>query len=297
MRANEFAELSAFVAIAEERSFRRAATRLNLRPSTLSHTLRALEERLGVRLLNRTTRTVAPTEAGSALLAQVGPALKLIGAAVEGVNAFRATPQGLVRVNVSGTAAALVLAPAFGRFAQSFPAVTLEVAVDNGFIDIVRDGFDAGIRLGESLERDMTAVRVSRDLRAWVVASSAYWNLHGEPKTPRDLRDHRCIGRRYGVGRDLHRWAFARQGAELRVAVEGPLVLDSDELILRAAIDGVGVAMLEEATVAADIAAGRLRRVLDEWCPPIPGFFLYHPSERDASASLKALIDTLRTTV
>jgi len=294
MRAHEFAELSAFVAIAEERSFRRAATRLNLRPSTLSHTLRALEERLGVRLLNRTTRTVAPTEAGSALLSQLAPALKTIGAAVEGVNAFRAKPQGHVRLNVSGTAAAIVLAPILGRFAREFPAVTLEIAVTNGFIDIVRDGFDAGIRLGESVERDMSAVRVSRDLRASVVASPDYWAQQARPATPRDLGAHRCIGRRYGVGRDLHRWEFAKAGVELRVAVQGPLVLDTDDLILRAAVDGVGVAMLEESTVASDIAAGRLQPVLDDWCPPIPGFFLYHPVVVEAPASLQALIDTLR---
>jgi len=294
MRANEFAELAAFVAIAEERSFRRAATRLNLRPSTLSHTLRALEERLGVRLLHRTTRTVAPTEAGAALLAQTAPALRSLGTAVEGVNAFRSTPQGTIRLNAPETAAAIVIGPKLASFGARYPDVTLEVSVDNGFVDIVRDGFDAGIRLGESVERDMMTARVSQDLRAAVVAAPAYWHGRPRPEHPRDLGDHRCIGRRYGVGRDLHRWQFARDGHQLRVAIEGALVLDREDLMLRAALDGAGVAMLEEETVATEIAAGRLMRVLDDWCPPITGFFLYYPGAKAVPAGLTALIGILQ---
>lgn len=294
MRANEFAELAAFVAVAEERSFRKAATRLNLRPSTLSHTVTALEERLGVRLLHRTTRTVAPTEAGAALLAQVAPVLGALGTAVDGMNAFRAMPQGRVRLNIPQTAATIVLAPRLGAFSATHPDVVLEVTVDDGFVDIVRDGFDAGIRLGGSVERDMMAVRVSHDLRAAVVASPSYWLGRPRPEHPRDLRDHRCIGRRYGPGRDLHRWQFARDGRDVRIAPPGALILDNEDLMRRAALDGAGVALLEEGSVADDVAAGRLLRVLEGWCPPISGFFLYHPSAKAVPPGLRALIDLLK---
>jgi DNA-binding transcriptional LysR family regulator len=195
MRATEFAELAAFVAVAEERSFRKAATRLNLRPSTLSHTLTALEERLGVRLLNRTTRTVAPSAAGAALLSQIAPLLGALRAAVDDMNAFRATPLGSVRLNVPQTAATVVLGPKLADFSVAYPDLLLEVTVDDCFVDIVRDGFDAGIRLAADIEQDMVAVRVSRGLRAAVVASPGYWQERELPVRPRDLRDHRCISR------------------------------------------------------------------------------------------------------
>jgi DNA-binding transcriptional LysR family regulator len=294
MRANEFAELSAFAAIAEERSFRRAATRLNLRPSTLSHTLRALEERLGVQLLYRTTRTVSLTEAGIVLLRKVAPALASLTEAVEGLNRFRTRPQGVVRLNVPDTAATLVLAPKLGAIASAYPDVSLEITIDNGFIDIVRERFDAGIRLGNSVEGGMAAVRVSRDLRGAVVASPQYWEGRTIPDHPKDLLDQRCIGRRYGAGRDLHRWEFERDGENIRVAIEGMLILDNDDLMHRAALDGVGIAMLEEGRVADDITQRRLVRVLDEWCPPITGFYLYHSSTKVVAAALAAVIEALR---
>lgn len=293
MRASEISELQAFVAIAQERSFRRAAARLNLTPSTLSHSLRTLEARLGVRLMARTTRTVAPTAAGAALLADLGPALEAVSAAVEGVNAFRAKPHGVVRLTVPQVAGSLVLAPRFSAFAAAYPDVTLEVSVNDRLVDIVREGYDAGVRLGESVEQDMVAVRLTPDLFGAVVASPAYFSCHPPPVAPQDLQAHRCINRRLPGSGALYRWEFAKDGKVLSVLVEGPLILDSEALMLRAALDGVGVALLNAADAAADIDAGRLRRVLQDWCPPISGFHLYHPRSRQGSASLRALVQVL----
>ena len=293
MRPAHFAELQAFVAIVEERSFRRAGTRLGLTTSTLSHALRALEERLGVQLVARTTRTVAPTPAGAALLAELAPAFGAMDAAVEGLGGFRVAPHGRLRLSVPRSAATQVLAPRFAAFAEAFPDVTLEVVVDDRFVDIVRDGFDAGIRLGESVERDMTAVRVSPDGRAAVVGSPAYFARHPPPAVPRDLAAHRCINRRLTGSGAMYRWQFAKGADRVEVAVAGPLTLEADDLMLRAALDGVGLACLSEADVLADLASGRLVRALEDWCPPVYGFFLYHPRSRQVPANLQALIDVL----
>ena len=294
MRAGEFSELTAFAAVAEARSFRQAAVRLNLRPSTLSHAVRALEERLGVKLLARTTRSVAPTPAGEALLAQITPALAVLDRAVESIAEHRARPQGPVRLTVFQNAASMVIAPKLGAFVRDYPDVTLEVSVNDGLVDIVKDGFDAGIRLGEDVGAGMTAVRVSGDVRAAVAATPEYWRRHGRPETPFDLAKHRCINRRYGPGRALYRWRFARGGETIEVASPGPLILDAEWLMRRAALDGAGVVMLAEGDVADDVAAGRLQLALQDWCPPIFSYYLYHPSHRLPSASLAALISTLR---
>jgi DNA-binding transcriptional LysR family regulator len=294
IRPAEFAELTAFAAVAEARSFRRAADTLKLRPSTLSHSVRSLEERLGIRLLARTTRSVAPTEAGLALLASIAPALATLDGAADAVNAHRLQPRGTVRLTLPQSAAMAVLAPKLGAFAKAYPDVTLDVSVDDGFTDIVSDGVDAGIRLGESVADGMTAVRVSEDRSAAVVASPAYWADRAPPETPRELGRHRCINRRYAVDRGIHRWRLVRGDEEVEIACEGPLIVNSERLMHRAALDGVGVAMLAEDDVTDDIAAGRLVRVLHEWCPPIFGFFLYHPSHRLPSASLAAVIEALR---
>jgi DNA-binding transcriptional LysR family regulator len=294
MRANEYAELAAFVAIAEERSFRRAAERLNLKPSTLSHSLRSLEARLGVSLVSRTTRTVSPTEAGSALLAQIAPAFSGIESAVESINAFRSHPQGRVRINVPSLAAELVLAPRLGRFVRLYPDVVLEVTVDNRFVDIVGSGYDAGIRLGESLQQDMVAVRLTGELRAAVVGSPDYFERHPPPLAPQDLYRHRCINRRYGANGPLYRWEFEKEGKSLNILVDGPLILDQDAMMIRAAVDGAGLACVAAIDAAEDTEAGRLVRVLEDWCPPIEGFFLYYPRHRQSSASLRALIEVLR---
>jgi DNA-binding transcriptional LysR family regulator len=294
MRANELAELTAFVAVAEERSFRRAAARLNLMPSTLSHSLRSLEERLGVKLLNRTTRTVSPTDAGHSLLAEIAPAFASIETAVEGINAFRAKPHGVVRLNVPHMAAAMVLGPIVGRFAKNYPDVTLEVAANDAFIDIVREGFDAGIRLGESLDQDMVAVRVSPDFKSAIVGSPAYFARYPIPGTPHDLQEHLCIGYRAAAG-TLYRWEFEKNGKPLTVQVSGPLIIDAPDLMISAALDGVGLAFATEQAISGHLASGRLVRVLEDWSLSFPGFFLYYPGRRQTSAALRALIETIRS--
>ncbi|MDO4904755.1 MAG: LysR family transcriptional regulator [Lautropia sp.] len=293
MKSTDYANLSAFIAIVETGSFRKAASRLDLKPSTLSHGIRSLEERLGVLLLHRTTRTVSPTEAGQALYAQVAPAFAAVAQAVEDTNRFRSRPCGTVRLSVPRSAAERVLAPRFRAFADHCPGVRLEISADNAFIDIVKAGFDAGIRLGESVEKDMVAVRITPDFRAAVVGSPDYFNRFPKPASPHDLTAHHCIGRRRISGGGLYRWEFARNGQVLEVAVGGPLVLDDDSLALQAALDGVGLAYSADAFCAGHLRSGRLVRVLEDWCPPYPGFFLYYPDRR-ASAALKALVDMLR---
>ena len=294
IRASEFSELVAFAAVAEASSFKRAAVSLNLRPSTLSHSVRALEERLGVKLLARTTRSVAATDAGLALLAQLSPALAALNGAREAVNHHRAAPVGTVRLTLPQGAARSVLGPRLASFVQSYPDVMLDVSVDDGFVDIVREGYDAGIRLGESVAEGMTSVRVSANVSAAVVASPAYWEKHAAPKVPRDLASHLCIGRRYAAGRGIDRWHFVRGDESIDIVSTGPLIINSEPMIRQAALDGIGIAMMAEDEAAEDIAAGRLHRVLEDWCPPIYGFFLYHPSQRLPSASLRALIETLQ---
>lgn len=294
MRTGDLGELATFVAIAEEGGFRRAAARLNLTPSTLSHALRSLETRLGVRLVNRTTRTVALTEAGHALLRQIGPAFASIETAMESVNTFRDHPAGTIRISVPRTVAVHVLAPKFRDLADLCPDVTLEVAAENRFIDIIKEGFDAGIRLGESLDLDMIAVRVTPDFNTAVVASPDYISRYPAPVTPRDLHQHRCIGFRQIASGALYRWEFAKEGRVLNVSVSGPLVLDDPDIMLTAALDGVGLAYLTEQHIRAHLASGRLVRVLEDWCPSYPGFFLYYPSRRQVPAALRLLADTLR---
>lgn len=294
MRGTEYAELAAFVAVAQERSFRRASVRLGLSPSALSHTIRELEERLGAKLLNRTTRSVAPTDAGLGLLDRLAPAFADIAGAVGAVSAFRNRPSGTVRVNLPKLAAQMALAPAFGRFARAYPEVRLELTVDDGLTDIVAGGFDAGIRPGERVQRDMVAVRVTPDLRTAVVGSPGYLASRPRPHTPRNLRGYACINYRWAGSRALYRWPFGKAGEALEVAVEGPLTLNDTDLILAAALDGVGLACLLESAVAGHVAAGRLVRVLEEWCQPFPGFFLYYPGRRQVPTALRALIDFLQ---
>jgi DNA-binding transcriptional LysR family regulator len=293
MRANEFAELTAFVTVAEERSFRRAAARLNLTPSTLSHSLRALEERLGVRLLNRTTRAVSPTPAGQGLIDQLTPSLAGLKAAVEGVNAFKNRPHGTVRLNVPHMAAAMVLAPALRRFSLEYPDITLEIAASDAFIDIVRAGFDAGVRLGESIAQDMRAVRVSADFKTAIVGSPDYFKRYPAPKTPYDLNDHLCIGYR-AAGGTLYRWEFEKRRKPLSVQVKGPLIVDTPTLLFSAALDGVGLAYGTEIAIADHLLAGRLIQVLKDWSPSFPGFYLYYPGRLRSSAALRALMHMLR---
>ena len=294
MRGSDFSALSAFVMIVQERSFRRAAARIGLSPSALSRTIRDLEERLGARLLNRTTRSVAPTEAGRDLYDRLVPAFNDIDGAIEVVRTASHRPSGTVRLNLPKLAADLVLAPALGRFARSYPDVHLELVIDDGLTNVIAAGFDAGIRPGERVERDMVAVRVTPDLRTAVVGSPDYLTSRPPPHTPRDLKDHNCINYRFAASGALFRWPFARNGEALDVVVEGPLTLNDTDLIRAAAVNGAGLACTLEGSVADDLAAGRLVRVLEDWCQSFPGFFLYYPGRRQMQPALRVLIDALR---
>src|SRR6266568_5065760 len=282
MVRDELSVLSAFLAVAEERSFTQAAKRLGVSTSAISHAMRGLEERFGVRLLARTTRSVAPTPAGEQLIARLRPALGDIRGAVDLITGLRDRPAGRVRLVVSPIAATTVLAPKLGQFARDYPGVVLVAA-----------GFDAGIHFGEFIERDMITFRVSKDHRPAIVGSPRYFESHEKPAHPRDLTSHRCINFRHGSA-GVYRWELDKGEQSLTVAVNGPLIVDDVEIMVRAAIDGVGLAFMSEDRAAPHLASGELVRVLEDWCPPFPGFFLYYPRQRQLSAALAALIETLR---
>jgi len=261
--------------------------------SAVSHAMRGLEERFGVRLLARTTRSVAPTDAGEQLIARLGPALGDIQGALDLIAGLRGRPTGRLRLLVSSIAAKTVLAPKLGQFARDYPDVVLDVTTDDARVDLVAARFDAGIHLGEFIERDMVTVRVSPDRRPAIVGSPSYFSSHPKPTTPRDLTSHRCINFRHGSD-GVYRWEFDKGKQSLTVAVQGPLIVDDVELIARAAIDGVGLAFMAEESAAPHLASGALVRVLEDWCPPYPGFFLYYPSRRQLPAALLVLVETLR---
>ena len=286
-------DLHAFAAVARWRSFRKAALVLEVSPSALSHALRGLEARLGVRLLHRTTRSVAPTEAGERLLARLAPALGDIQAALDEVNAFRDSPVGTLRINAPRAAAEWVLAPLVTRFLRTHPGMRVDLVSDDGFVDIVSAGFDAGVRFGESLQQDMVAVPLGGPQRFIVVASPAHVAAHGVPRHPSDLARHPCVRVRFPSGA-LYRWEFAKGRRSLDVEVDGPLALGDVHLMVRAAEDGLGLAYVYEQHAAQALAEGRLVTVLDDWCPRIPGFFLYYPSRKLLPAGLKAFIGMLR---
>jgi DNA-binding transcriptional LysR family regulator len=281
------------VAVAEERSFTRAAKRLAVSPSALSHAIRGLEERIGVRLLARTTRSVAPTEAGEQLLTTVRPAFGDIREGLEQVSGLRDRPAGRVRLLLPRSAAVIALVPKLAQFARDYPDVVLDVTTDNGRVDLVAAGFDAGIEIGEFIQKDMVAVRVSEDLRAAIVGSPTYFASHPRPRHPRDLLKHACINFRQG-SRGVYQWEFERGRQSLEVAVDGPLVVDDAEIQVRAALDGVGLVWTLEHYAAPFLAAGRLVKVLERWCRPFSGYFLYYPSRRQQPPALSALIRTLR---
>lgn len=293
MVGDELNVLSAFLAIAEERSFTRAAKRLGVSQSALSHAIRRLEERLGVRLLTRTTRSVAPTEAGERMLTRLGPALADIQGTLELISGLRDRPAGRVRLLVPQFALMRVVAPKLGQFAREYPDIVLDITTDNSRMDLVAAGFDAGIHYGEFIEQDMVAVRVSPDPRPAIVASPGYFKAHGKPSSPRELPQYRCINFRHGSA-GIYRWELDKGDDSLTVAVNGPLIVDNVEVLIRAAIDGVGLAFIAEDDVEPHLASGALERVLEDWCPPFPGFFLYYPSRRQQPRALAALIDTLR---
>lgn len=285
-------ELAAFATVAEERSFTRAAARLGVSQSAISHTIRGLEERLGLQLLARTTRSVAPTAAGAALLQDLAPALEQIEKSLAEAKRLKARPAGRLRLIVSRPAAARVLVPKLVEFARSYPEIVLDVVSSNSPVDLVAGEFDAGIQIGEYIQRDMIAVRVSEDVRLVVVGSPEYFKAHKVPRTPHELSDHPCIGIR--SKETAYRWEFEKGRKALTVNAQGPVVFDDTNLVIQAALNGVGLGLAFEDAVADLIEQGRLIQVLDDWCQPFPGYFLYYPSRRNQPAVLGALIETLR---
>ena len=294
MERNDLSTLAAFLAVAEERSFTRAGKRLGVSPSAMSHAMRGLEEDLGVRLLSRTTRSVAPTEAGERLLARLRPALTDVQDVLGELSGLRDKPAGRVRLLIPRLAGLTVLGPKLAKFTRDYPEVVLDITADDSRMDIVAGGFDAGIHFGEYIQKDMIAVRVSEDHRAAIVGSAAYFKSHVKPKAPRDLVSLPCINFRHGHGGEVYRWEFEKGRKSLSVAVNGPLIVDDVELAIRAAIDGIGLAFISEDKVAQHLTTSALIRVLEDWCQPFPGFFLYYPSRRQQPAALAALINTLR---
>ncbi len=294
MRREELVDLNAFMTVAEEQNFTRAAARLGTSQSALSHTIRRLEARLGVRLLTRTTRNVAPTEAGERLLATLRPALDSIGAELASLTELRDRPAGNIRITTSEHAATTVLWPALRRLLPEYPDVNVELSIDSSLADIVGDRFDAGVRLGEALAKDMVAVRIGPDLRMAVVGSPRYFEEHTVPTTPQDLSSHRCINLRMLSGGGLYAWELEKDDRELRVRVDGQLAFNNTNMIVRAAEDGFGLGFVMEDHVRDRVADGRLVRVLEDWCPPFAGYHLYYPSRRQPSAAFSVLVDALR---
>ena len=295
MPREELGVLAAFAVVADERSFTRAAVRLGVSTSAVSHAISGLEERLGVRLLARTTRSVAPTEAGERLLAQLRPALDEIDGALTEVGRLREKPAGTIRLIAPPIAVAMAVSPKLARFTRDYPDVVLDITTeDDRRRDLIAGRFDAGIHLGEFVQKDMVAVKVTAPQRAAIVGAPSYFASHPKPKVPRDLTAHRCVRYRMGAGGTVYRWEFEKRGKPVTVAVSGPLIVNDVELVLRAASDGLGLAFALEEHVADRIARGDLVRVLEDWCPPFDGFFLYYPSRRQQPAALRALVDTLR---
>jgi DNA-binding transcriptional LysR family regulator len=285
-------QLSAFLAVAEERSFTRAAKLLNLSTSSLSQSIRQLEEQIGVRLLTRTTRSVLPTHAGEQLIAHLRPALDDIRSTLTNLSELQSKPAGRIRLLCCRLAVKNVLVPRLGQFVQQYPNVELDITTDDQRVDLVSAGYDAGIQFGEYIADDMVTVRVSPDLRPAVVGAPAYFEAHPKPTSPSDLSTHRCIRFRHR-GESVYKWELDQGDTSLGVAVDGPLILDDLDLVIQVALEGAGLAWLAEDRVADHLASGALVRVLDDWCPPFSGFFLYYPSGRQQPAALAALISTL----
>jgi DNA-binding transcriptional LysR family regulator len=289
---NDLGELAAFATVAEERSFTRAAARLGISQSALSHSMRGLEKRLGLQLLARTTRSVSPTAAGTALLQDLAPALERIERSLAEARKQRETAAGRIRLVIPRTATYMVLLPRLAHFTRTYPEIVLEVTSSNDPVDLVAGRYDAGVQIGEFIQRDMIAVRVSKDLRLAVVGSPEYFKSHKIPRTPRDLKDHACIGFRFTSG--VYRWEFEKGRKALTVNPQGPATFDDPDLVVRAVLNGVGIGTAVEEPLAEMIAKGRLVQVLRDWCPTFPGYFLYYPSRRNQPAALAALINTLR---
>lgn len=293
MRPLDHADLSSFLAIARHKSFRKAADELGCTPSALSHALRTIEERLEVRLLNRTTRSVALTEAGERLVERLTPAFRDIADALDDLNHYRGQPIGTLRINASRPSTQMVLLPLVTRFLAAHPAVNVEIVVNDALVDMVSESFDAGVRFGETIAKDMVAVPLGPRQRTAIVASPEFFNRYGRPRRPEQLKNLPCIQLRFGSGR-LYDWEFEKGGVELKIAVTGPLVLGDTGLMVQAALAGAGIAFAFESQVADLVAARRLVRVLEDWCPYYSGFYLYYPGRRQVPAALRAFIDFVK---
>ena len=287
-------DLLAFIAVAKERSFTRAAAQLGVSQSALSHTVRGLEERLGLRLLTRTTRSVAPTEAGDRLLHVAGPRLDEIATEMAALNELRDKPAGTIRITAHDHALRSVLWPALQKLLPDYPDIKVEIVIDYGLTDIVAERYDAGVRTGEMVAKDMVAVRIGPDMRSAVVGAPSYFASRARPKTPQDLTAHACINLRLPTHGGLYAWEFEKGGREIRVRVEGQLVFNGTAPMLDAALAGFGVAYMPEDTVQTHIADGRLMRVLADWCPFYPGYHLYYPSRRQPTPAFALLVNALR---
>lgn len=287
-------DLQAFLAVAREKSFTRAAARLGISASALSHSIRGLEDRLGLRLLARTTRNVAPTEAGERLMRAIAPLFDQIGAEVDALSELRDKPRGTIRITCTDDQIELLVRPMLAGFLRDYPDITLEFYVDYGFTNVVEERFDAGIRLGESISKDMIAVRIGPDWRLAVVAAPAYLEQHPPPATPHELTRHACVNIRHRPSGSIYAWEFENDGQPFAVKVEGQLVFNSIMHVLNAALDGIGLAYVPEQLAAPYLADGRLTRILTDWCPTFQGYHLYYPNRRQSSPAFLALVDALR---
>lgn len=294
MRRDEIADLAAFVVVAEERSFTKAALRLGMAQSALSQIVRRIEERIGVRLLSRTTRSVAPTEAGERLMATLGPMLHDLDSAVASLGDLRDRPSGTIRITTVEHAAKTLIVPAMKRLLPGNPDIKVEITIDYGLADVVKDRFDAGVRLGGDIAKDMIAVRIGPDTPMAIVGSPDYFRQHSPPASPAQLVDHRAVNLRLPTSGTLNGWRLMRGGRETRVRIDGPLVLNSIDLILDAALDGHGLGYLPLDQVQTHLDAGDLTRVLAKFTPDLPGYYLYYPNRRHASAAFSLFVETLR---
>lgn len=294
MKRNDWSELAVFATIAEEGGFTRAAARLGVSPSALSHAMRALEARVGVRLLNRTTRSTAPTAAGEQLLERVRPAMREVEGAMEALNAQRDRPAGRVRISAHRTAATAAILPRLSAFADAYPEIEVELVAEDGLVDIVAGRFDAGVRTEGMLAQDMISVPIGPAEATAIVATPAYFDRFGRPGEPQDLMRHRCLNYRYTTSGTVHPWGFLRDGQAFDLATPGWLTSNAVDVILEAALQGVGVANLPGSDVRRHVAAGVLERVLESWCAPIPPNRLYYSSRRQSTAAFTAFVEFMR---
>lgn len=294
MSGDNLNELAAFLVVAQERNFTRAAKRLGVSQSALSQTVRVLEARLGLRLLTRTTRRVAPTEAGERLLQSIGPRIEEIRRELDALSDLRKKPSGTVRLTASEHAAEAILWPAVAKLVNAYPDVKVEIVIDYGLTDIVGERFDAGVRPGETIAKDMIAVPIGPEMRMAVVGAPSYFASHAQPKTPQDLTCHNCINLRLPIHGGLYAWEFEKKGRALNFRVDGQLVFNTSSLMLKAAVEGHGLVYLTEGQVASYLADGRLFRVLADWCEPFPGYHLYYPSRRQPTPAFALLVEALR---